>query len=257
MNQEMQAKSFKELHKPGQPIILYNIWDASSARAVAAAGAPAVATGSKPLASSQGFPDGENIPVERLLETVKQISGSVDVPVSVDFEGGYAGNDEELLYTNVQKLIATGAVGLNFEDQIVGKSELYSIGEQVKRIAIVRQAASEAGISIFINARTDIFLKEKDVTIHGNLLSEVKERGMAYLDAGADGFFVPGLVAPDLIANVCESVQLPVNVLKSPASPSLEVLSQCKVGRVSYGPFAMVELMNTLTDRASQLYRGI
>lgn len=257
MNQEEQARSFKKLHQPGNPIVLYNIWDAVSANAVAAAGAPALATGSKPLAVSQGYQDGEQIPVERLLETVRQISGNVSVPLSVDFEGGYAGVEEELLFTNIQNLIDAGAVGLNFEDQIVGKTGLYSIDDQIRRINTIRKAAAASGIPLFINARTDLFLKEKDPDKHKDYMLEAKDRGKAFLEAGADGFFVPGLIEPDLITDICETVNLLVNVLKFPHSPSLEVLRNCKVSRVSYGPFAMVDLMKTLTERAATLYRMI
>lgn len=255
MNQQEKAKQFKTWHQPGNPIILYNIWDAGSAKALAASGAHAVATGSKPLAVSQGYADGEQIPLRRLLETIRQICATVDLPVSVDFEGGYAGDDDEMLGDNIQRLVQSGAIGLNFEDQVVGKEGLYSIERQCQRLKVIRQVSDNEGVPLFVNARTDLFLKEKEVSNHARFLPEAIERGQAYHEAGADGFFVPGLIDPGLIEEVCRSVKLPVNVLKSPTSPSLQVLRECQVGRVSYGPFGYLGAMNQLQETAAELYK--
>ena len=160
MTQTDKARLFAGLHVKGDPVILYNIWDAGGAKAIADAGAKAVATGSWSVADAQGFKDGEDIPLDFLLTLVSRIAASVDVPLTVDFEGGYA-EDPESLGKNISRVIDTGAVGVNFEDQRVGGSGLHDPKVQHERIRAIRQAAEASGIPFFINARTDLFLKER------------------------------------------------------------------------------------------------
>lgn len=245
-------RRFKELHVKGNPIMLYNIWNAGSAQALVEAGAPIVATGSKPLALSQGYPDGEVIPFEVLLQTVLQIVNAVSVPVSIDFEGGYAKLDHELLAKRTASLLETGIIGVNFEDQVVGSQGLYDIETQAKRVAIVRKAAQDRNAPLFINARTDLFLKEKDKQKHAGLMQEAIMRARAYQDAGADGFFAPGLAHPELISDLCERIDLPVNIIKTPTAPAKSELAASGVARISYGPYAYLELMNTFQQNAGQ-----
>jgi 2-methylisocitrate lyase-like PEP mutase family enzyme len=158
MTQTNKAKYFKSLHVAGKPLVLYNIWDAGSAICLAEQGASAIATGSLSVAADQGFTDGEEMPLHRALETAQQIAQSVDVPVSLDFEGGYA-QDLETLTANVKAVITTGVIGINFEDRIVKGEGLYTLPEQVSRLTAVRQAADQQDIALFLNARTDIFLQ--------------------------------------------------------------------------------------------------
>ncbi|WP_291737916.1 isocitrate lyase/phosphoenolpyruvate mutase family protein, partial [Leisingera sp. F5] len=172
-----RARAFAALHQPGNPVVLYNIWDAGSAKAIARAGAAALATGSYPVAAAQGFPDGEQIPLEFVLGNAERIVAATELPVTIDFEGGYAREPEQLT-ANVKRLAETGAVGLNFEDQVVGTAEFYSIEEQAQRVAAVRAANAD----IFVNARTDLFLKEKDASKHAGLMAEALERGAAYAE---------------------------------------------------------------------------
>ena len=254
MDSHQKFAQFRDLHQVGKPVILYNIWDAGSAKTLVDAGAPVVATGSKPLAVSQGYPDGEVIPIDRLLETASQIVNAVEVPVSIDFEGGYAGLDHALLATNISRLLDAGVVGINFEDQQIGKGGLYDVATQAERIQLIRATAEQQGKPLFINARTDLFLQEKDSAKHEALLAEAIARATAYAEAGANGFFAPGLVEPELIRSLCSSSSLPVNIVKLPAAPSNEVLAACGVARISYGPFAYMALMETFAERAAQLF---
>ena len=241
-----RAADFAALHQPGNPVVLYNIWDAGSAKAIAGAGAKALATGSYPVAAAQGFPDGEKIPLDFVLGNAERIIAATDLPVTIDFEGGYARETEQLT-ANVKRLAETGAVGLNFEDQVVGGGGFYSIEEQAARVAAVRAAHAD----IFVNARTDLFLKEKDASKHGSLISEALERGAAYAEAGASGFFIPGLTDPDLIAKICEASSLPVNTMMR--GITLETARQAGVARCSYGPIPHAKLMQVLAEHFQSL----
>ncbi|MCB4457135.1 isocitrate lyase/PEP mutase family protein [Leisingera sp. McT4-56] len=241
-----RAAAFAALHQPGSPVVLYNIWDAGSAKAIAGAGASALATGSFPVAAAQGFPDGEQVPLEFVLGNAERIVAATELPVTIDFEGGYA-REQEQLTANVKRLVETGAVGLNFEDQVVGGDGLYGIEEQARRVAAVRAAHAD----IFVNARTDLFLKEKDAAKHAGLVAEALERAAAYAEAGGNGFFVPGLTDPDLIAQVCEGCALPVNTMMR--GITLETARQAGVARCSYGPIPHAKLMQVLAEHFQAL----
>lgn len=245
-----KREAFAALHTPGNPVLLYNIWDAGSAVAVAAAGAPALATGSASLAQANGFPDGEGIPFNLFLDSVRRIAAAVEVPVSADFEGGFAA-DPAHLAEHAKMLAEAGAVGCNFEDQIVGGEGLHAIAEQARRVA----AVAESGM--FVNARTDLFLKPLfsggDPNDRG-LLGEALERAAAYKEAGAECFFVPGMSDPELIAETCECSPLPVNVMMRAGMPELPVLAKAGVARVSWGPGPWRAAMNRLTEEAKALY---
>src|SRR4051812_14796362 len=142
-------ETFAALHVPGDPVVLYNIWDVGSAHAVVAAGAKALATGSHPVADANGWPDGERVPIDFALANAKRIVDSVDVPLTVDFEGAYSA-DPERGAENVARLKAVGAIGCNFEDQVVGGVGLHPLDLQVRRIRAIRDAA---GDDFYINAR--------------------------------------------------------------------------------------------------------
>lgn len=247
MSQSDKSRHFASLHIPGAPLELYNIWDAGSARAIAGEGAKALATGSAGVAAAQGYGDGEQIPLGFVLQLVERIVASVpDLPVSVDFEGGYAKAPQDL-GPNIAAVIGAGAVGINFEDQIVGGAGLYSTEDQAARIRAVRQAASKAEEDFFINARTDLFLKSDPAT-HAAHLPEALARAQSYAEAGASGFFVPGLTDPALIEKICKGTRLPVNVLVSPSAPPTDVLAECGVARLSHGPFPYRALMRSLAE---------
>ncbi|MEM1047966.1 MAG: isocitrate lyase/phosphoenolpyruvate mutase family protein [Pseudomonadota bacterium] len=252
MTQAKKAETFNALHVRGDPVVLYNIWDAGGAAALAKAGAPAVATGSWSVAAAQGYGDGEAIPLDFLVRIVERITASVEVPVSVDFEGAYAA-EPETAAANVTQLLNAGAIGINFEDQVVGGSGLHALDKQVNRIAAIRQAAVAAGVPLFINARTDLFLKDRDRADHKGLVAEALERGSAYAEAGASGFFVPWLADPDLIGQVCQAVPLPVNVMAAQGVPSKSDLAAVGVARISHGPGPYFDAIKTLTERYQSL----
>lgn len=247
MSFETRATEFAALHVPGDPLILYNVWDAGSAKAVAAAGAKAIATGSWSVAGAQGFDDGQKLPMDVLLDVAARIVATVELPVTIDFEGAYA-EAPELVAANVERLIATGAVGMNFEDQVVGGAGLYSTEDQSRRIAAARQTNAQ----FWINARTDLFLKERDASKHADLLGAALERAAAYAEAGANSFFIPGLTDPELIARFCSDCGLPVNVMMR--GITLDAARQAGVARCSYGPLPFAEAMSALTAKAKALF---
>lgn len=235
MNQEERAHLFKNLHIKGNPVILFNIWDAGSARALQEVGAKAIATGSWSVAAAHGYEDREEIPLEMVITNLERICANVTIPVTLDFEGGYAKLPAELR-ENVTKVIEAGAVGINFEDQVVGEEGLYSIQEQSSRIKGVHSATIRTGIPIYINARTDIFLKADPSQHNEAHLQEAIERAKAYADVGASGFFAPGLRNEKFIEQLCEHSPLPVNILVMPDVPSSKRLAELGVARISYGP---------------------
>jgi 2-methylisocitrate lyase-like PEP mutase family enzyme len=237
---------FAALHVPGDPLVLYNIWDVGSALAVVRAGATALATGSHPVADANGWPDGQQVPIDFALANAKRIVDAVELPVTVDFEGAYSGDPEEG-GANVARLKHTGAVGCNFEDQVIGGEGLHPVDLQVKRIAAIRNAV---GDDFYINARTDLFLKTQ--TYDDALVDQVIERGKAFADAGASGFFVPRLSDPKQIERVVREVRLPLNVIAFPGAPEKKVWADAGVARISHGPFPHRALMAKLEEMARE-----
>lgn len=250
------AETFHTLHKKGEPLILFNIWDPGSAGAVAAAGAKAIATGSAPVALAHGYTDGEKIPLTLAMDNLRRIVDTVDLPVTADIEGGYGAAPQAVAETVVQACEA-GAVGFNFEDQIVGTSELYDIETQSARIAAARTAADAVIQPAFINARTDIFLKAKPDTHSEAMLDNAIDRAKAYEQAGASGFFAPGLADEKLIARLCEATALPVNIIALPHVPEPATLAGLGVARVSYGPVPYRRMVKWLEDQASQAFSSL
>lgn len=234
MNQKEKAETFKSLHVKGSPVILFNIWDAGGARTLEQAGAKAIATGSWSVAAAHGFDDGETIPLALVLTNIKRIVDSVALPVTLDFETGYA-TELQGLKDNIRNVLAAGAIGINFEDRIIGNDELHTIEDQSARVRAVREAADETGVPLFINARTDVFLKTYPAKHDEGQLEEALQRAAAYAEAGASGLFAPGLRDPDLIEKLCERSPLPVNILVLPDTPPTKTMAQLGVARISYG----------------------
>jgi len=239
-------ETFAALHVPGDPVILYNIWDVGSAQAVAAAGAGALATGSHPVGDASGFGDAQQVPLDFVFANAKRIVEAVDLPLTVDFESAYSTDPEEG-GANVAGLKETGAVGCNFEDQIIGGEGLHPLDLQVKRISAIRSAVGE---DFYINARTDLFLKTQ--THDDALIDQVVERGKAFADAGASGFFVPRLSDPVQIERVVREVPLPLNLIAFPGAPDKKVWADAGVARISHGPFPHRALMAKLTEMARE-----
>jgi len=251
MTQIEKARTFHSLHLKGDPIILFNIWDAGSAKAVADAGAKAIATGSHSVAEANGFNDGQHLPLDVALENIDRIANAVDIPVTLDFEGGYA-TDLDTLKSNIRRVIGTGAVGINFEDQVVGGEGLYSTEEQSRRIAAIREAAGD--FPLFINARTDVFLKARPAPFTAEHLEEVLKRAAAYKNAGARGLFAPGLSDAGMIRELCDRSPLPVNIMVLPNTPSNVEMAALGVARLSYGPGPYRQMVEWLKSAASDVY---
>lgn len=243
---QSKAEIFAELHVSGDPLILFNAWDAGSAVAVGRSGAKAIATGSVSVANANGFGDGEQLPFELAIVNAQRVAAAVDLPVTIDFEGGYAAGGDELA-RNAQRLAATGAIGCNFEDQVVGTDEIYPIAEQAERIAVLRRGA---GADFFVNARTDLFLKA-DPSTHDRALADAAiERGLAYAEAGANGYFIPALANLSLVELICRSVPLPINAMHLPGGPSRAEWASAGIARVSHGPFPFYAMQKWLEGEA-------
>ncbi len=239
-------EDFAKLHVAGDPVVLFNAWDAGSAAAVAKSGARAIATGSASVSMANGFGDGQEVPLEVALANAERVVKAVELPVTIDFEGGYAEDAAELA-ANGRRLADTGAIGCNFEDQIVGTDRLYEIADQAARIAALREGV---GTNFFVNARTDLFLKAKPEAHDLALAETTIERGKAYAAAGVNGYFIPGLANLDLVARICSALSIPVNAMHLPGGPSRAGWASAGIARVSHGPFPYMAMQEWLTGEA-------
>ncbi|MGC1549933.1 MAG: isocitrate lyase/phosphoenolpyruvate mutase family protein [Rhodanobacter sp.] len=247
MQQKERAELLASLHVKGSPLVLYNAWDAGSAKAIRDAGSAVIATGSWAVAAAQGYGDGESIPFTFVEQLIARIAGAVDVPVTVDVEGGYS-EDPHVCAANIARLMDHGVVGINFEDRIVKGTGLHNVDAQCARIAAIRAMADARGVPLFINARTDMFLGTGIKPPEG--MNETKERAAAYARAGASGFFVPGLVDLSAIRELCSTVELPLNVMVMPGLSHANELADAGVARISYGPAAYLLAMETIRNAA-------
>ncbi|MGW3783406.1 isocitrate lyase/PEP mutase family protein [Micromonospora chokoriensis] len=239
-----RAELFRSLHTPGSPVVLVNAWDAASARIVAAAGARAVATTSAGVAWSLGASDGDVLGRDAAVGLVGRIAAAVSLPVTADIESGYGTTPAEVGATT-RAVLDAGAVGVNVEDTLRGDGgPLRDVSDQCARIGAVRAAADAAGLPLYVNARIDTFL-----TGAGGL-DETVARAVAYLAAGADGIFVPGVVDPVTVRALVEAVPAPLNVLAGPGAPSVGELAGLGVARVSLGS-AVAEAAYTVARRAA------
>jgi 2-methylisocitrate lyase-like PEP mutase family enzyme len=218
--------TFRSLHAPGGILVLPNAWDAGSAALIEACGARAIATTSAAVAWSHGYPDGQHLPREVLLQTVSEIVRIVNVPVSVDSEAGFSSAPAEVAAL-VCKLVDLGVAGVNLEDGN-DPPELLAA-----KIEAVKNAVSRANADIFVNARTDVLLKS--LVPREQSVDEILARAGRYTRAGADGLFVPLLAEPDTIRWVTREVSLPVNVMAIPKLPVVADLRGLGVRRVSAG----------------------
>lgn len=246
--QKEKAERFRKQHLGGKLLILPNIWDAMGARMMELTGFGSVATASVSVAISNGYADGENIPFAKLVEVVNKIADSVNLPVTVDMERGYAGSIAQLK-ENIQLLIENGAVGINIEDSLPDHSGFYSVEEQCRKIEAVRETASRSGVPIFINARTDFFV----LKIAGVTMEQAIERAIAYKKAGADGIYPILIQDYDLISRFIEEVGLPVNVNLLKPVADMHRLEKMGVARVSVGP----QLLNHLLAVMKELGEGL
>jgi 2-methylisocitrate lyase-like PEP mutase family enzyme len=228
-----KADALRALHRPGQPIVLANVWDSGGARVLEAAGAPAIATTSAGIAFSRGYPDGERIPRDEMLAEVARIAGSVSVPVTADLESGY-GTGPEALERLADDALEAGAVGLNLEDH-VGPREapLVDLAVELEKLRALRESSARRGVPLVINARTDAFLR--GLGSPSEMLDETIRRGRAYRDGGADCVFVPGVTDSVVIGRLVREIEAPINVLAVSGSPPIADLARLGVARVSLG----------------------
>jgi 2-methylisocitrate lyase-like PEP mutase family enzyme len=243
-----KARALTELHVPGDPLIVTNVWDAMTARIVARTpSVRALATASHSVAFTLGVPDGEGMSVEQALEAAARITGSTELPVSVDFERGYAA-DAAGVQENVARLIEAGAAGLNLEDSLDGAtSERRPLEEAAARVAAARAAADAAGVPLAINARTDTLAGSPD---HWQ---EAIDRANAYVDAGATSIFMLGLGTEQKVADAVAAVRAPIAVFAHPGYLPLQRLAELGVGRVSFGPQSLGLTLHHLSTAAAQL----
>src|SRR5579862_3705175 len=185
-DQARKAEQFRSLHIPGKPLVLFNIWDAGSAKAVAASGAKAIATSSWSVANANGLADGERISLASAIDNLRRIVGATDLPVTVDLESGY-GDAPEVVGETIALAIDAGAVGCNLEDSFPATGNLRETVDQVARIKRARQMADAAHLRFFINARTDVFFQRPPEQHDDSMVVEAIERARAYAEAGADG----------------------------------------------------------------------
>ncbi|MGC5021622.1 isocitrate lyase/PEP mutase family protein [Micromonospora sp. DT47] len=226
MTDTSSAAALRALHRPGDPLVLPNAWDAGSARTVAAAGFPAVATSSAAAAESLGHADGETTPVAEMLDAVTRVVRAVAVPVTADLERGYGLLPAEL----VERLLATGAVGLNLEDSDPRTKQLCDVDEQAELLAAVRAAA---GPDLVVNARVDVFLR--GTGDHAGEFDEAVRRARRYREAGADCVYPIVLADPELVGRFVAAAGGPVNVLLQAGTPGVAELARLGVARVSLG----------------------
>ncbi|MER5219870.1 isocitrate lyase/PEP mutase family protein [Streptomyces flaveus] len=245
-----RALAFRSRHVPGRPLVLPNAWDATSARIVEDAGAAAVATTSAGLAWALGTADGDRLDRDRALGAVARIAEVVRVPVTADIESGYA-RDSVGVGDTIRAVIAAGAVGVNIEDALYGSGEgpLRPVAEQAERLAAARKAADAAGVPLFVNARIDTFLRGAggvDLTL---------ERAAAFLAAGADGIFVPGVVDPVTVKALADGIDAPLNVMAGPGAPPVAELAALGVARVSIGS-GISQAVHAVVRRAARELLG-
>ncbi|QMU67693.1 isocitrate lyase/phosphoenolpyruvate mutase family protein [Streptacidiphilus sp. P02-A3a] len=251
--QQDKALLFHSLHTSAAPLALANVWDVAGARLVQQAGAPAIATTSAGVAWGLGAADGGGLGREDALALLARVVAAVEVPVTADIETGFGATPAEVAET-IRGVLATGAVGVNLEDGLAAgeqteDSPLRPVAEQAERLAAARAAADAAGISLFVNARVDTYLY--DAGEPETRLQDTLTRAAAYLAAGADGIFVPGLSDPLVIAALAEVVTGPLNVSGRPGLPTVAELGKLGVARVSLGA-TVAEAAYAVVRRAAQ-----
>lgn len=249
MNQEIlraKAESFRASHE-GPMLVLPNAWDAASAAVIARAGAKAIATTSGGVAWSLSRPDGQRLSRTEMIDVVRRIVASVDIPVTADIEGGYGLAPEDVAAT-VSAVIDAGAVGLNLEDSRPDGT-LFSAADQAARLSAGRAAAEAAGLpELVINARTDVFLFA--IGAADGRSRDVLDRAKAYADAGADCLFVPGLVDLETVSALVAGSPLPINVMAGPGAPSATEFEAAGVRRLSVGT-AITQAAYTFAQHAA------
>lgn len=235
MTQHELAAHFRALHSPSAPLVLPNAWDAMSARIVEEAGAKAIATTSAGVSWALGYPDGQGLTRDAMLDAVRRIVDVVRVPVTADMESGYGTGTPEDVAETARGVIDVGAIGMNIEDSPGSDgAPMLDADMQARRLAAARKAADRTGVHLFINARIDTYLRK--IGDEARRFDETVRRARMYVEAGADGVFVPLVMDAETIGRLAAAVGAPMNVIGGPGVPSVPELAKLGVARVSVGP---------------------
>jgi 2-methylisocitrate lyase-like PEP mutase family enzyme len=245
-----KAERLRALHKGPRILVLPNAWDAATARVFEAEGFPAIATTSAGVAAALGYPDGGVAPTHEMIEAIARIARAVRVPVTADIEHAYATSPGDVADV-VLRVIAAGAVGINLEDCMPGGHELEPIPLQTEKIAAIAKAAAKSGVRVVINARTDVFLRSMGPP--ETRMAVAIDRGKAFLAAGADCVFVPGVTNRDTIAGLVQGIGGPINILAVKGTPAISELAALGVARVSVGSGPMRASLKLVRQIAHEL----
>jgi 2-methylisocitrate lyase-like PEP mutase family enzyme len=251
LSQKDKAVQFRQLHSGPNILVLPNAWDAASARVFEQAGFPAVATTSSGVAASLGYPDGQRISRDMLVENVIQMTRVVACPITVDIEAGFGSTIDEVLQT-VRAVIAAGAVGISIEDSTKGQERaLVDVSLQVELLKAIQETASSMDVRLVVNARTDVFLLQ--VGDLPDRFEQAVQRTNAYRQAGADCLFPIGVSDANTIASLAQAINGPVNILAGPSTPTIPELARSGVARVSFGSGPMRAVLARLRRIAHEL----
>jgi 2-methylisocitrate lyase-like PEP mutase family enzyme len=241
-------ETFSQLHQQATPLLLGNIWDVNSAKVFEANGYKAIGTSSMAVAKAWGYEDGEQLPFDILLQLARRVVEAVNIPFTVDIEGGYSRNIEQI-FEHINQLHDTGVAGINLEDTIAGATrQLQPVAAFTQTLSAVADHISRNNLHLFVNVRTDGFLLGMPTA-----LTETLTRIKHYESAGADGIFVPCITNPQDIRQMVQATTLPINVMCMPGLPDLNELQSLGVKRISMGPF----LFNKVYDHAASLLKAI
>jgi 2-methylisocitrate lyase-like PEP mutase family enzyme len=226
-----RARRLRELHRPGDPVVLPNAWDPPSARRLAATGALAIATTSVGVAEALGYEDGEHTPPAEMLAAVRRIAAAVEVPVTADLEAGYGLSPDEL----IAGLLEAGAVGLNQEDTDHATGELSDPDANAERLAAIKEAGRSLGVDVVLNGRVDSFLRADPDADPEAVVDDAVARGRRYAEAGADCVYPIAARGRDAIRRLVAESGAPVNILAVPGGLGRSELASLGVARVSFG----------------------
>ncbi len=248
--QKQLAETFRNMHRGSELLLLPNAWDAMSARLFEAAGFDAIATSSGGVAWALGFPDGGEAPWNEVVAATARITRAVRVPVTADIEGGY-GETPDHLARNVVDIIRAGAVGINLEDGTHAQEPIRPVSDAVARIRAAREAATQEGVPLVINARIDLYLKQ--IGDDETRFAETVHRSKAYLAAGADCIFPFGLIDLNVIADLVTTLKAPINVVGRAGMPDVSQLQRLGVARVSTASGPSLVAMSVTRQIAEEL----
>ena len=253
--QKEKAELFLKFHQDKEILVLLNSWDIGSSKLIEASGYKAVATTSMGIAATLGYPDCQIITLPEMIEAIRGIVKSVQVPVTVDIEAGYGKNLNEII-DSVKKIIETGIVGINIEDSIELNPALIDEIEFCERISAIRSLSDSLGFHLVINARTDSFYTSSSST--QKKLSESIKRGNKYREAGADCIFIQPVWEKETISTLVKEINAPINILSNPTigagiTPSVSELQDLGVSRVSLGSSLMKATLSLIKKVANEL----